>query len=211
MEFIQFPWRFVIVSIFAASFLSAYLVDNIPKKIGLVSGIVISIITIILYGSYFKPKDCFLISDNQKLTGFELKRQLTASIYDYLPKSAKKAPDDTPSVNYINISGTNTGRSFNKGSDWYRMVIDSESEVSEVALTSYSFPAWNVYVNGKLVTTKTYGDYGLVSFKLDKGSNVVSANLGNSPIRSLGNVITLIALIIIPTIYLYEAKIKKVK
>ncbi|RLC32606.1 hypothetical protein DRH13_01535, partial [Candidatus Woesebacteria bacterium] len=94
LSYVQFPWRFVLIAGFCASFLGAFWFSTINKKVAPAIYAVILIVILAFYGCFFAPKDWFYITDEQKLSGENYQRQITASIYDYLPKSASKNPDD---------------------------------------------------------------------------------------------------------------------
>ena len=94
MAYFQFPWRFLLLAVFFSSILGGISFEAlIKKKKGFIL-IILVIFVLIFYGSFFKPKEWYLIDDEAKLSGDNYQRQVTASIYDYLPKSAVKAPGE---------------------------------------------------------------------------------------------------------------------
>ena len=113
LSIVQFPWRFVFVAVFITSFLFGYVVDVLKNTQKLAVFIFLFAVLVSLYGPMFKPKDWFLITDAEKLSGDNLDRQLTASIYDYLPKSAKYAPKKkssgrSPFQNLFTVASTSS-------------------------------------------------------------------------------------------------------
>jgi len=206
MDILQFPWRFVMVSVFLSSLLAGYFVDIFSKISRKTVAIAIIVLTLILYGNYFQPKDWFDITDNEKLTGENLKKQLTASIYDYLPKSAKRAPDNIASIDPVIIIGEVETISSRKGSNWFKYDLRVDTDSAYVALPAYDFPNWKVFSDGKKLATKQYGDFGLVSFEITNGQVSVDAFLERSWPRKLGDAISTIALLFFGWIFLGKSK-----
>lgn len=194
------------VSVFLSSLLAGYFVDIFSKISRKTVAIAIIVLTLILYGNYFQPKDWFDITDNEKLTGENLKKQLTASIYDYLPKSAKRAPDNIASIDPVIIIGEVETISSRKGSNWFKYDLRVDTDSAYVALPAYDFPNWKVFSDGKKLATKQYGDFGLVSFEITNGQVSVDAFLERSWPRKLGDAISTIALLFFGWIFLGKSK-----
>ena len=206
MDIFQFPWRFVMVGVFTSSILVGYLIDIFSKKLRKVLVLLIIVITLSLYGNYFQPKDWININDKEKLSGENLKTQLTASIYDYLPKSAKRAPDEIAINEPIIIAGEVETISSQEGSNWFKYVLEVDTERAYIALPAYDFPHWKVFIEGKELATKKYGDFGLVSFEVLKGRVNVEASLVRSWPRVIGDSVSVITLLLVGWLILGKTK-----
>ena len=209
LDIMQFPWRFVGVSVFVSSFLAGFLLENLSKKIVNYISIFMVVLTLALYLPFFQPRDWFNITDSEKLSGENLKKQLTASIYDYLPKSAKRAPDDFPVSNLIPIDGQIVINVEKSGSNWFYYDLDVISNNASVAIPTYDFPSWSIAVNNKKVDYVRYGDFGQPGFILQGGRNQIYAKLVKTWDRKLGDGLTIFSLGAIATLFLYEKSIKK--
>ena len=64
---------------------------------------------------------------------------------------------------------------------------------SIIKLPLYDFPNWQVLANGKPVEINHQNELGLISFRLEAGSYQVEVRLKNTPIRTAGNLISLLA------------------
>lgn len=175
------------------TFLS-YTLNNLSKKIIYPFAVLLTLLIVIFYFPMFKPKDWFPLSDSQKLSGELLKRQLTASIYDYLPVVAKKAPDDVPGKDLESIDGDFTDLVFEKGTNWYRINIEVLSDTAKVALPSYDYPIWKVFIDKKDTDLVAYGDYGLVSFSVGSGVHQIIAKQEDTPLKVISDSISLLSL-----------------
>ena len=206
MDILQFPWRFVMVGVFIASVLVGYFVDAFSKKLRIYSVLLIVVVTLISYGNFFRAKDWIDITDNEKLSGERLKTQLTASIYDYLPKSAKRAPDDIAPIDPVVIVGEVETVFSQRGSNWFKYILDVNTSSAYIALPAYDFPTWKILLGGEELVTKQYGDFGLVSFEVPKGRVNVEALLVRSWPRKIGDTVSIIALLAVGWLILGKTK-----
>jgi hypothetical protein len=212
LAYVQFPWRFLTIATFcfslAAGAIAAVLAKKNVSRI-LFTGAILFLV-IITYGKYFKPSRVLDITDADKFSGEAWQKQLTISIFDYLPIYAKhppteKAPDEP-------IIGNDQGEvlSGQKGSDWQKWDIKINSQTAMVVFPVYYFPIWKASVNGQNAPISYDNELGLISLLLSKGDSQVNLKLTNTPIRNISNAFTLISLIAVP-LYLVREKKKNVK
>lgn len=209
LKYLQFPWRFLVLSAFVSSVLSSFLFsfsDNKKTKFILP---LICILVLVIYSPFFKPKDWFYISDDEKLSGQYLERQITASIYDYLPKSAKVAPFAKSDEGLIITRGEIEEIERKRGTNWFYYKINVISEAAEVSIPTFDFPGLKIKVNGFNAEYRTYGELGHPTIKLNKGENIISTNLGRSFARYLGDLLSLSGAGIVIGGFFYRKKRKK--
>lgn len=206
LSYVQFPWRFVLIAGFCASFLGAFWLNAINKKNALVLYIISLIAILAFYSSFFTPKDWFYITDEQKLSGENYQRQITASIYDYLPKSASKNPDNQAPTTVIPGEGEIIVDSFEKGTNWYKVSLQVLSESAQIVFPSYDFPGWKIWANDNEIKTERYSELGLVSARLQKGNYNIIVKLTNSPSRTVGNLLSLVGLAIVSVLLFSKKK-----
>lgn len=199
--YMQFPWRFLAISIFLLCLLSGYFI-NYLGKLGYIIGIVAIIIAFCLSISFFVPKSWVNITDNDKFSGVSWQKQMTISIFDYLPIYATLPPiNEAPSVPEI-IDGKAEIITYQKGSSSQEGEI-KVLEDATIRLPLFDFPGMQVKVNGEIVphyNNDCRGHdfcYGLISLKLPAGIHMVEVRLTNTPIRTIGNGFTLISIIIL--------------
>lgn len=168
------------------------------------------IVTLGMYGNFFKPRVWFYITDSEKLSGESLKRQLTASIYDFLPKTATRAPDEVASSDLLQIKGEIETLEKRKGSNWFYYKVDVRSNNSTMAIPAYSFPHWKVRVNKDFIRTSPYGDLGSPSFSLENGIYTISAKLTKTLARIIGDVLSASSLLILLFLFYNDKKTRKI-
>lgn len=199
LKWLQFPWRFLAISGFLFSFLSGFIFIKF-KKIKYLLGIIIIVLIYIFYGSFFKPFGWFKITDAEKFSGTNWEKQLTISIFDYLPIYApfppsKKAPD-LPEA----LSGKIDFLDYTKGSNFQKGSYALEKE-TKVIFPIYDFPGMKLMVDNKEVS---HGHdlclkecLGLVSANLPAGKHSVTVRLFDTWPRKLGNWLTVLSIVVL--------------
>lgn len=237
LTWLQFPWRFLANAIFLLSILSAiaiYLLSQIlgrkenekfilnkitrlfSKKydFSVKLGIVLILASIFLYGGFFRPKEWLNITDQDKFSGASWEKQLTVSIFDYLPIYAKLPPirvaPDFPEV----MEGDVKFNSYKKGSN-FQIGEYVASQSANLRLPLFDFPGMRVSIDGNKISHH-HDDcrgqefcLGLISINVPPGKHTIDARLTDTPIRTIGNVTTLISLLIALFLIYKDAKSQK--
>lgn len=207
LAWMQFPWRFLSVSVFLLSFLSAlgiYLLNLRKWKIKLpyMGGILIVLVALLFYANFFKPLKWLDISDKDKFSNVSWEKQLTISIFDYLPIFAtlppiSKAPEK-PEV----LEGQATFLSYQKGSNFQTGEVDVY-EQSKIRLPLFYYPGMEVSVDNQKVPI-WYNDcrnqefcLGLITFELSPGKHIIKAELERTSLRLMADVISISSLLIL--------------
>lgn len=208
LKFVQFPWRFLALSIFSSSLLGAYLVSSfkeVQKKYLVVSLI---ILTIILNFNFFKPNEFYPdMTDQKKLAGQLWEDQQKAAILDYLPQTAVQ-----PREAALNTPIVRSGKALveplkNKSNRWEFHVKVEKPAIVEVSV--FDFPIWKVKVNGKEVSFSNKNYPGRISLSFDKtGEYFVTGKFTDTPIRQISNTVTLLSFIIL-LMFIFYGKVKK--
>src|SRR3989339_32819 len=97
LKYLQFPWRFLVLSNF---FFSLSVGSILVKISSLPSAIILSVIILFVFlfsASYFRPVRWLALSEGDKFSGNLFDKQMTISIFDYLPTSASTPPSSPSS------------------------------------------------------------------------------------------------------------------
>ena len=194
LTYFQFPWRFLSLSILTASILGGFVVSLFKEKMQLYVAIIIVLSTVLLNWSYFKPREFYEISENQKITGEAWDLQRRGAVLDYLPKTALEPREGAPSEPII-TAGSATVSGFVNNSNSFRFNIEVEDS-AVIHVPVYYFPNWKVKVNGNdhLISFDNY--LGRISIELEEGKYEVLGLFKNTPIRTFANIITIFSLIL---------------
>lgn len=209
LMYLQFPWRFLTDSIFLLSIIGSatiFFISQINKNFAKIFAILILIGIFILHSHFFNPKEWFGISDKDKFSGPFWEKELTISIFDYLPIYAKLPPNKiAPAIPEV-LEGEVKFISYKKGSNYQSGEVEVKKN-SVIRLPLFDFPGMEARVDGKKVThwnndcSKQEFCLGLITFSIAKGNHIISAKLKDTPVRSISNIITLISLFVVIGIF----------
>lgn len=207
-SFFQFPWRFLTLTTFLFSTASGAIGLLFPKEDKsqiIFSGFLI-LVAVIFYASYFRPQKWIPLTDKEKFSGDLWQKQLTISIFDYLPIYAKKPPasgaPDKPEIS----QGEGEIISGDKGTNWQRWTINIYGQSATLSFALFYFPGWKVWSDEKEIPVNYNNELGVITISLSKGKHMVFAKLTDTPVRSFANLATLGGLIALP---IFFAKRKK--
>jgi hypothetical protein len=223
LGYIQFPWRFLTIVIFAFSFVVGYLVwllrsdkrffGLVFTSLRMIATMVLIIIIVAVNWSYFKPEGGRMgpITDEEKFSDAAWDLQQTAGIYDYLPIDAETAPKEPRKQLAEFMEGEGAIVDEASGTDWAEFRVDVESEEAVVRVGIFKFPNWKVFADEKEV--KNYVDedekWGRMYIGLSEGTHNVRVVLENTPVRTVSNLISLASWLGLFTFTLYPKYLKR--
>lgn len=200
LKFTQFPWRFLAVATFATSLLGGYAIQNL--KYAKYIMIFLIILTIVLNFNYFKPKEFYPdLTDKQKLSGLSWDEQSKAAILDFLPQTAVQPREPAPDSPFVESGNALISGFQNKSNNWQFHANVTDDAVIQVPVLD--FPNWQVFANGKRINHSNKNYLGRIKFTLAHGQYSVVGKFGDTQIRTISNIISLISIVIMITIYLY--------
>lgn len=206
MAFIQFPWRFLAISIFIVSILGAAVMPYLKNKFSIIYFLLIAAAIASTY-LYFKPEKYVDDSFFDKFLNIEKMQKGIDLTKDYLPIWVQTI--DAPPLNYPeSTDGKIEVSKFEKrGAKALAQINVLTDSTIEVPITY--FPDWTVWANSKIVDLEKPLERGLIRFKLPTGNYEVKFELKDTPVRILGNTISLISLLSL-TLLLVLKKIYKI-
>jgi len=198
LSYVQFPWRFLALTMFGMSVVSGGVIKLVKeRRRQIILGVLLIVLTILLNYSFFRPEKIVQVTDEEKLFSAKgWKKLQTDGIFDYLPKYAQYPPGGpAPQMPEIKIGKTETSE-IKKGTNWY-VFKARVIEQSKIQIPLYDFPGWKVWTNGKLAEIKHDNLLGLITINLSPGDYLVKAKLTDTPVRIMGNFISLVSLLIL--------------
>lgn len=194
LQFIQFPWRYLTIIIFTFSFVVGSLMYILPRVIRHLVFIFLVLGAVIYSWSYFLPQHGKLgpLTDDQKFSAAAWELQQTAGIYDYLPKQAVTAPKAPKTVTAEVMEGKGDITSQKNGTNWLSFNANL-LEDSVIRIDQLYFETWVVKDNGSVIDTfiPETEQWGRFYVKLGKGEHHIEARLKDTPVRVVGNIITI--------------------
>lgn len=214
-SYIQFPWRFLILTTFISSF-SAGFISLVKKPYINKIPIILAIISILFTFPYFKPHKIQNVDDNYYLNRFFINQNsqndpgLLSNVYhfnseDYLPLTiwTSKRPSSLPPKIELPpqaiISDYKTPTSIS-----YQFKIYSPKN-SEIKINNYYFPGWQASIDGRAAEIHPSDKEGRIGLYIPQGQHDISLKFTDTPVRKISNIISLVTLACL-SLYLIKPK-----
>lgn len=210
---IQFPWRFVGLSLIGISVVSAFGWHHIPQfRAKDMLAVVLGIVVLASVYKYFQKAELppSEYSVRYESTDYIL-RKVAFKVSEYLPRTASysqwKALDTDPlpikyDFTYNGVAeATGSGSVGNEANDGFNKTV-TLTKASKVKLNVHYMPYWHVSVNGKEITPSTFDTMGRPVLHA-KAGDTIAARYRQTPMEVTGNIISLLAFASIAILALY--------
>jgi hypothetical protein len=177
-----------------------HLLKNNKRKSIIYTALLISIV-IYFNARFFRPAYYIDINDRQKFSGKNWQYQVTASIFDYLPIYAATPPSDPAPDKPIILSGNSTITDYQKGTNWQKGQILTTSPKSTIQLPLFYYPGFKLWLNDQPKSITYDNQLGLITFEIDEGDNNFEVKMTKTPPRLIGDLLTILGIILILIIY----------
>lgn len=205
LQYAQFPWRILSLTIFSASLLGGLFIVMLKKELQIPVIILISILSFVFNWQFFRPKDFYpWVDDNVKLSDPLWEIQQKAGILDYLPKTAYEPfsrAENYPAVREGKAEISNYLVRSNSFS--FKSIVQ---DYAAIDVPIFDFPNWQTYVNGKIYTHSDKGFIGRIKIDLPPGSYEVRGILKDTLVRTVSNLISLASIFIISALIIFRKK-----
>ncbi|MGI5826754.1 MAG: 6-pyruvoyl-tetrahydropterin synthase-related protein, partial [Patescibacteria group bacterium] len=209
LAYFQFPWRFLVVATFAVSALAGLLAALAGKTKKLVAFFLV-VGVIFLNAFYFNPSRWYNLTDSEKFSGELWEKQLTISIFDYLPKSAETPPDSKAPEFPLVLEGGAEIVDYQKGSDWQRAKVQVTKE-AVLRFPLYYFPGFKAWIDGQQTTIDSQNKLGLITISVPSGEHEIYVKLKRTWPRKIGDIVSALSLIALGGVYVYARHFKKAR
>lgn len=210
LQFVQFPWRFVTLSIFSFSIVAGAFVVLFEKRGKSFSKwlAAILIIGIVFLGKdYFKPERMGPVTDKEKFSGAAWELQQNAGIYDYLPKSVKDVPKKPQKTVADIVEGRGKIIDVEQGTNWANFKVVADSDSVKVRINIFQFPDWRVFTDGKKSEIFLNDDeWGRIHISVPAGEHTITARLYDTQPRKVGNIISIVSWLALFTVPLWRRR-----
>lgn len=213
--YIQFPWRFLLFAGFFASFLTGgILLFSKNKYIRFSLAFIVCLFLLYFSWGRFTPQRQFNATDADYTNIEKIRWETSGLAYEYVPQgiATYKSELDTTKVD-IDITEIARASSdvFSGSMKVYETVNKPHIKEFEIKVTepgvfqisTYSFPGWEVYVNGVKTKYTDNNKLKLIRIPLEQGSFEVQAIYTNTPPRFYGNIASILGIIGIIGVVLY--------
>lgn len=198
MAFIQFPWRFLGISVFMIALTGGAIAIYLRKRL-------LPIYFILLFAAvvstlmYFRPKEYADDSFFDKFLQVERMRKGEDLTKDYLPIGVETTDGDRFDQPRAE-KGEIIVNDFERSSTTLNFSANVLSK-SLVELPISYFPGWQVKADSQDIALLPPSKTGLVRFELPEGKYKVKTELSDTPIRTAGNIISITSIMLVFIMY----------
>jgi hypothetical protein len=192
LAYVQFPWRFLAISVFFVSSVGIVAFYLIKEKLAIWLSLLVIILVIAVNIGYFRPDFYYDDSIDAHYVSKEALSVDDRLPKDYLPvwvKVIEKEKITTPQVLMGEAMITNY---YQVGTRIHMAVNSPEGATIEVPATY--FPGWQATVNGKKTETFPVKNLGIIAFEVPAGATTVWVKFGNTITRTISDIISLLSL-----------------
>ncbi len=202
--YIQYPWRFITIIELGLAILVSSLV--LQKSRFISAGIATSIILVVIWNNaqLFAPRYNYPRADSAFETQEELRFRVSKISDEYLPLGLPR-PLEASNVLFDTIEATKGAIITKVQDEATKSVYKISSEQGvDIRINKAYFPGWRYWVNDVEVYPKI--THGLPEIALPAGQSVVTMRFVDTPIRTVGNALTIIFVVML---FVYYGKPKK--
>lgn len=206
LDYLQFPWRFLIFTGLFSSMLAGAFIFLIKVPVfRLLAAILLVTSLLVTNLKLFKPQTFRpSLTDAQATSDETIKWGVSSSSFEYIPKGVETYKGEL-GTNLVNVSKSDIPQSkleFLAGegqistlftTSTKNVFLTESPEDATIRANIFNFPGWNVKVDGARVSINDQNRLKLITFKLPRGSHMVSIEFSNTPIRTVANVISLVS------------------
>nr|MBI5455398.1 hypothetical protein [Candidatus Levybacteria bacterium] len=211
LSFLQFPWRFLSIAIFAAAVLSGMLFMYLRKETYKIALFIIFIIAApLLSYRYLQPaaylaKAYFAQDSKDFYQGIAQGQLGGTALMGYFPKTMDVLPEQNKvPLDKIALSDPNAAKKVIKDTFIYKEFNISSKLPIKAELFIHYFPGWTFSINDTLVTPDTSNIYDFVYLSLPAGNNKIVAKFENIPLVTAANYISLLSILILIVFSAFE-------
>lgn len=192
VSFVQFPFRFLSLAIFCASFLLAYSLSVLPKRLKTITGFLILISTINFSQPFLTPSQFF-----DKGEGFYATNEGTTTVQDeYMPKWVKVKPTNHLQNKIEVLKGDIAINNLSHNSK--KIMFDTSSATGgKLQVNTIYYPGWKAFINGNETVIDYSNKRGLTELSIPKGKNSVVVTFTETPLRLVSDIVSILSLLLL--------------
>lgn len=189
-SYLQYPWRFLSVAGFGLSLLGGVILLGIKKNAyQFIAAIFVSMFILVMNMKWFVPQYTYSASSNIFEDPRDLRFRVSKISDEYLPFALPRPKEESETA-----FDTIAGRKLEETATSARYVVES-TELAEIVVQKAYFPGWRYWVNNVEVTPRI--EKGLPVLTIGPGQSVIELTFTDTPIRTFGNVLSLVSLLIL--------------
>ena len=192
VSFIQFPFRFLSLTVLCVSFLAAFVVSVLSKREKIITAALILILAIFSSKPFMYPK----VFQNYPGTYYSTNLATTTVQNEYMPKWVSQIPNSVPLKKAQIIEGNGEIKNLYSQRNKISFDLSSRSKTL-IQINTIYFPGWKVKVNGQKSPILYENRNGLIRFNVSEGEHKIQASFGETGFWRIADLISFISLLIL--------------
>lgn len=199
----QFPWRFLSISVFVASFFGGMFLSTFSAKLKKILLVILVLLVLYFNRTYWYAKDYLIKPENFYAGVYYGTTDTGESAPIWSIRFMEHVPKDT--IETISGKAAITKLSRKTTSHSYEIIADEKSRIKENTLY---FPGWAVLVDGKQTPIEFQDpqNRGLMTFYLEKGFHSVQIVFRETKLRVLADSISLVSVALLMILFFLSRK-----
>jgi hypothetical protein len=193
---VQFPFRFLTITVFSGTWITAYAVDSLSGRIRNTVFIVLCAVALLQSFPVLNSVETRIYEDGYYSTN----EGTTTVSSEYMPKWAGKSPDLKPAQKISVISGFAQISPRLITTQKIDTDIDAASQ-SVIQINTVYYPGWGVTLGNELQPIKYDNQYGFIQVDVPPGKFRLHSEFRETWFRFAADMVSLISLIVISVIY----------
>jgi len=198
LQLVQYSWRFFLILSFIMSFVIGGLVFSLPEGWRSRGALVLACVIILWYAPFCKPG---WGDGTKRMTIPDIKTwlytQRPMDNMEYMPKEVKKIPMVGPANRFEVLKGYGAIEPGGPVPLPRQAVTVRSASGALVCFHHFYFPGWTVAVDDRATKIFTDNDPGVMLFLVPPGEHRIVARFGHTPVRTVGETISLVTLLTI--------------
>ena len=208
-HFIQFPWRFLLFSVFFSSLLGGFVVSEIKnKQLSLLASFTIIVFVILLNKDYFKPEKYLYNTDPDYINKQTLNWETSRKAFEYVPAgiATLKSPignsvvdiseENIPKEAFSEVSAVLSGKTLKDKPNKKEISVEVEKG-GIMQINTFAYPQWKVYVDGQKTSIQSNNKLKLIRFEIPKGRHDILLRFEETTIEKVSNFLSIAGIALI--------------
>ena len=209
LHFIQFPWRFLLFSVFFSSLLGGFVVSEIKnKQLSLLASFTIIVLVILLNKNYFKPEKYLYNTDPDYINKQTLNWETSRKAFEYVPAgiATLKSPIGNSVVDiseenitkeaFSEVSAVLSGKTLKDKPNKKEISVEVEKG-GIMQINTFAYPQWKVYVDGQKTSIQSNNKLKLIRFEIPKGRHDILLRFEETTIEKVSNFLSIAGIALI--------------
>ncbi|MGA2911247.1 MAG: 6-pyruvoyl-tetrahydropterin synthase-related protein [Candidatus Levyibacteriota bacterium] len=198
MAYLQYPWRFLLMIVFFASFMSGalfWLMEKLVKKKLVITVILIflSCFLVLVSIKFFVPQKYLQVNSDYYTNQLALEWRTSKISDEYLPKNFQRPANSNQVASFAKLNSKKLTVQLVNDKTQEITLKTNASEKENVTLPSAYFPSWQGYIDNKQILVKD--NQGKIAVNIPQGQHQLKLIFQQTRVELLADLISLVGVL----------------